>query len=79
LLNLHDLRIFTTEPTNLNLFYIQKNFPTHAEAEVFMNGLLRAANQGQSSRQQIMPTNFSSERDLRDAESAWFRLREAAP
>lgn len=50
---------------------IQKNFPTDAEARTFINGLLAAAGQGESSPQRIahpiLPTNVQ----LYEAELAW--------
>lgn len=58
---------------------IQKNFPTQAEAEVFMHGLVAAANQGESSPARIAPTTFATDADLREAELAFHRLRAKIP
>lgn len=54
---------------------IQKNFPTDAEVRTFMNGLLAAAGQGESSPQRLANTIFPTDAELHEAELAWQRLR----
>lgn len=44
-----------------------------------MNGLIGAANQGESSRQRVATTTFPQDADLREAELAWQRLRRQQP
>ena len=59
---------------------VQKNFPTRDEAEGFMNGLVRTANQEDSTkRERITSTTFPTDRMLRDAESAHDLLQRKAP
>ena len=59
---------------------IQKNFPTLGEAEEFMNGLVRSANQVDSGRlERLTPTTFSTDEALRDAEAAYRLLQRHAP
>ncbi len=58
---------------------IQKNFPTHAEARTFMDGLVKAAGQGESLPTRVTTTIFPREEDLHDAQLAWQRLRAQVP
>ena len=44
-----------------------------------MNGLIAAANQGESSRQRVATTIFPEDAELREAELAWKRLRQQLP
>ncbi|MDO8587622.1 MAG: hypothetical protein Q7T82_11340 [Armatimonadota bacterium] len=58
---------------------VQKNFPTDAEARTFMNGLVAAAGQGESSPRRVATTIFPLDTDLHEAELAWQRLRAQDP
>jgi hypothetical protein len=59
---------------------IQKNFPTLGEAEGFMNGLVRTANQADSAkRERLTPTTFPTDEILRNAEAAYHLLQKHAP
>ena len=58
---------------------MQKNFPTREEAEVFMDGLIDAADQGESSPTRPANTIFPTNDELREAELAWKRLRAKLP
>jgi len=50
---------------------IQKNFPTQEEAEGFMNGVVRTANQADSAtRERLTSTTFATDEILREAEAA---------
>lgn len=59
---------------------VQKNFPTQREAEGFMNGLIRAADQADSqSRERMTSTTFPTDASLRQAEAAYEQLQGAMP
>lgn len=58
---------------------VQKNFPTRQAAETFMNGLIAAADQGESSRSRVSTTIFPEDAELREAEVVWQRLRQKIP
>ena len=59
---------------------VQKNFPTLGEAEGFMNGLVRTANQADSAkRERLTSTTFPTDEILRDAEAAYHLLQRHAP
>lgn len=58
---------------------IQKNFPTHAEARTLMDGLVKAAGQGESLPTRVTTTLFPRDEDLHDAQLAWQRLRAQVP
>ncbi len=50
---------------------VQKNFPTREEAEGFMNGAVRTANQADSTtRERLTSTTFATDEILREAEAA---------
>src|ERR1035438_9649456 len=50
---------------------VQKNFPTREQAEGFMNGAVRTANQADSSnRERLTSTTFATDEILREAEAA---------
>jgi integrase len=50
---------------------VQKNFPTREEAERFMNGAVRTANQADSTtRERLTSTTFPTDEILREAEAA---------
>jgi hypothetical protein len=57
---------------------VQKNFPTRDEAEGFMNGAVRTANQADSAkRERLTSTTFPTDEALRDA--AYHLLQKRAP
>jgi len=59
---------------------VQKNSPTREEAERFMNGLVRSANQADSAkRERLTSTTFPTDEALRDAETAYHLLQKHAP
>lgn len=58
---------------------VQKNFPTRQAAGTFMDGLIGAANQGESARKRVTTTTLPDDADLREAELAWGRLRRELP
>jgi len=59
---------------------VQKNFPTREEAEGFMNGLVRTANQADSAiRERLTSTTFPTDEILREAEAAYHLLQKHAP
>jgi len=59
---------------------VQKNFPTLEEAEGFMNGLARSANQADSAKpERLASTTFPTDEALRDAEAAYRLLQKRAP
>ena len=59
---------------------VQKNFPTREEAEGFMNGLIRSANQADSAkRERLTSTTLATDEILRDAEAAYHLLQKRAP
>lgn len=58
---------------------VQKNFPTRDAAEVFMDGLIRSANQGKSAPTRAALTIFQTDQELHTAELAYQRLRTALP
>lgn len=59
---------------------VQKNFPTRDEAEGFMNGLVRTANQADSAKQErLTSTTFPTDEILREAEAAYHLLQRHAP
>jgi integrase len=58
---------------------VQKNFPTREQAERKMNELKRSADQGDSVPLRSVQTTLQSDRDLKEAEFAWERLRKSHP
>ena len=58
---------------------VQKNFQTRQEAQGYMIGEQKRAYQGDSSPMRPAVTTFESDDDLKDAEIAFARLRNAIP